>query len=74
MTKQILNMYFLFLIIASSPAHAYIGPGAGVGVIFGAIMFVVGLLLLFVAVIWFPLKRKFKSKKKKSYSDNEKSK
>jgi len=54
-----------FLILSSSPAAAYIGPGAGLGVAAGILAFIFGLIFLIIAVIWFPLKRWFKDAKRK---------
>ena len=38
-------------------AHAYVGPGAGLGAIAVTIAFMLGLLLLVVGFVWYPLKR-----------------
>lgn len=54
-----------FLILSSSPAVAYIGPGAGLGVVAGVLAFIFGFIFLMIAVIWFPLKRWFKGAKRK---------
>lgn len=54
-----------FLIVFSSPAVAYIGPGAGLGVVAGTLAFIFGFIFLVIAVIWFPLKRWFKGAKRK---------
>lgn len=55
--------------LLSSPAHAYIGPGAGAGAI--AVVFgVIGAIFLaFVAILWYPLKRLLKRKKVPSKND-----
>ena len=45
-------------------AHAYIGPGAGLGAIAVTIALVIGILLLILGVVWFPLKRFLKSRSK----------
>lgn len=54
-------MRALFAILAAiaiaSPAHAYIGPGAGLGAIASAIALVAAVLLLIVGFVWYPLKR-----------------
>lgn len=48
----------LLLFVASTqPAFAYIGPGAGLGAILTTVAFLVGILLLLVGFVWFPLKR-----------------
>ncbi|WP_216599149.1 hypothetical protein [Ruegeria sp. HKCCD7318] len=40
-----------------SPAHAYIGPGAGLGAIGLALALLVVVVLLIVGFLWFPIKR-----------------
>ena len=60
-----------FLSMFSSPAVAYIGPGAGLGVVAGILAFVFGFIFLTIAVIWFPLKRWFNRVKRKRSKDKE---
>ncbi len=50
-------------LLTASPALAYIGPGAGVGAIVVTVALVIGVLLLLVGLVWFPLKRMLKGKK-----------
>jgi len=45
------------------PAAAYIGPGAGLGAIAVTVALVLGVLLLLVGVVWYPLKRMLKGRK-----------
>ncbi len=45
------------------PAHAYIGPGAGLGAIAITAAVVLGVILLLVGFVWYPLKRLLKSRK-----------
>ncbi len=47
------------LILASlaTPASAYVGPGAGIGVIGTALALVGTVVLLLVGFIWYPIKR-----------------
>lgn len=53
--------YFaLWAAFLPSPALAYIGPGAGLGAIAVVFALVIGLGLLIVGLVWFPLKRKLK--------------
>lgn len=49
--------------LATSPAHAYIGPGAGAGAIAVTLALVVGVVLLVVGLVWYPLKRLLKRRK-----------
>ena len=52
------------LLIISSPASAYIGPGMGGGVI-AAVLGVVGAVLLALfGILYYPIKRMLKNKKK----------
>lgn len=55
MRKSILTMSLLLL--AASPAHAYIGPGAGAGTIAVVLGVIASLFLALVAIVWYPLKR-----------------
>jgi hypothetical protein len=47
----------------SDVAHAYIGPGAGLGAIGTVIAFVGALLLAIVGFVWYPIKRLLRKKK-----------
>ena len=64
-----LNQKLLFLValgvvtLNPLPALAYIGPGAGLGAIAVTIALVVGVLLLAVGLVWYPLKRMLKGRK-----------
>ena len=49
----------LIVMLYSTSAQAYVGPGLGVGVI-GAIVGVIGAILMaIIGVFWYPLKRMF---------------
>jgi len=50
------------LLVYPATAHAYIGPGLGVGTI-GVVLGILGsIVLALVAILWYPLKRLFKKK------------
>lgn len=51
------------LALVANPASAYIGPGAGLGAFVVTIALGIGLLLLLVGLVWFPLKGLLKRKK-----------
>ena len=51
------------LATAPTPPLAYIGPGAGLGAIATLIAITLGVLLLIVGFVWYPLKRFLKRKK-----------
>lgn len=44
-------------------AHAYIGPGAGAGTIAVVLGVLASILMAFVAIIWYPLKRLARGRK-----------
>lgn len=44
------------------PAAAYIGPGAGLGALAVTLAVLLGVLLLIVGLVWYPLKRMMKGR------------
>ena len=52
----------LGLILWPEGAEAYIGPGVGAGVIATVLGVLAAIIMAFVAVLWYPLKRLFKRK------------
>jgi len=54
-----------FLLIIPSLALAYIGPGLGAGAVAAVIGTCVGLLMLIVGVIWYPIKKLIKRLRRK---------
>lgn len=66
MKKPYLTLLALAALLAVQPvaAMAYIGPGVGAGAI-GAVIGVIGSVFLAIfAVVWYPMKRMLKGKKK----------
>lgn len=53
----------ILLLSSALPAFAYIGPGAGIGGIIVLVALFLGVLLLGVGLIYFPLKRRLKKAK-----------
>ena len=60
---KIIPYAFAILFVISSPATAYIGPGAGIGALAVILALAFGLVLLIVGLVWYPLKRVLKSRK-----------
>lgn len=59
--------FFVSLLLASFlplTASAYIGPGAGLGAIVVTVAVILGVLLLLVGFLWYPLKRLVSGRKK----------
>lgn len=63
-------LVLLIFIVLTGDAHAYVGPGLGLGVIGAIISGILAVLLAIVGVIWYPLKRILK--KKQAASDSKK--
>jgi hypothetical protein len=53
----------LMLLVAASPAMAYIGPGAGLGAIALTVGLVLAVALLLIGFLWYPLKRMMRKNK-----------
>lgn len=66
MRKNLLHLFVAVVALSLQPglALAYIGPGVGAGAI-GAVIGVVGSILLAIfAIVWYPVKRMMKARKK----------
>lgn len=64
MQSMIFPLLILLVLMAPDQADAYVGPGLGAGTI-GVILGIIGsLFIALFAIIWYPLKRLFKKKKK----------
>ena len=55
----------LILILIDNTAFAYIGPGMTGGVLAGTIGIIVAIFAALFGLIWFPIKRLLKKRKKK---------
>lgn len=53
-------------LFAASPAAAYIGPGMGAGTIALVLGILAAIVMAFLALLWYPLKRMLKARKAKS--------
>ena len=60
----------LAVLFATSPAIAYVGPGAGLSAI-GTVLAVLGaFLLLLVGFVWYPVKRMLRNRKAATKKDS----
>ncbi len=59
----------MLALFAATPAQAYIGPGVGAGTIAVVLGVIASILMAFVAILWYPVKRFFKRQKSKKQSD-----
>lgn len=51
------------LALVPMSAQAYVGPGAGLGAIAVTVAVLLGVVLLFVGFLWYPLKRMLRGRK-----------
>lgn len=58
------SLLALTLILLPGLAQAYIGPGVGAGAIGTVVAFVGAVFMAIFAIIWYPIKRLLKGKKK----------
>ena len=58
-------LVFLFFTLSSTKALAYLGPGLGLGLLGSIIGLFLSIFIFIFAILWFPLKKLFKTKKRK---------
>ena len=69
--KKINVLVCLVLLMVQIPAMAYIGPGAGIPFIGSFIGFIVTIVLVISAILFWPIRKLLKKKKSKTQdSDN----
>ena len=64
------GLFFAAAILATiDSAHAYVGPGLGLGTL-GVVVGIIGSVLLAIfAVVWYPLKRVLKKRRQPAKAD-----
>ena len=60
------SIMVLFLLYKATPLFAYIGPGMGGGVIAAIFGIIAAFFLCLWGILYYPIKRAFKNKKKKN--------
>lgn len=71
-----MRYFLLFLLISvlmTDNAHAYVGPGLGLGVIGAIVGIIVTVFLAIAGVIWYPLKRMLRKLKVKKAETGDRS-
>ena len=63
MRRLVFWVNLLLAITLAFPAEAYIGPGAGAGMIAVVFGVITSVFFAFVAIVWYPIKRLFKGRK-----------
>ncbi len=51
------------VVVAATPAEAYVGPGAGAGTIAVVLGVLASVAMAFLAILWYPVKRMLKKRK-----------
>jgi hypothetical protein len=51
------SLIFVLLLLATLSAHAYVGPGAGLGVIGAFLGMLLTVILAIAGLVWYPVKR-----------------
>jgi len=65
-----LILVFLIIISSYTNAEAYLGPGAGGGIILAIFGIIIAVFAAIIGLIWFPLKKLFKNRKKEKKEKN----
>lgn len=68
-----IQFFMIVVMLAPTSALAYIGPGAGLGAIATFFAVALGILLLLVGFLWYPLKRILKKQRHTETEDEPKS-
>jgi Na+-driven multidrug efflux pump len=70
--KKFVILTLVAVIAFPLTAHAYVGPGLGLGVVGTVLGVMLSILLALLAIFWYPFKRLFSKfrKKKKNNEDN----
>lgn len=67
MKKYLLKVLIVLLapsLIGIQNAHAYIGPGAGIGAILAVVFLTIAAIIIIIGLVWYPAKRVLKKIKK----------
>jgi|TARA_B100001964_G_C14107383_1_gene542183 hypothetical protein len=64
-----LIIFLSFMLLSPLASNAYIGPGMGGGVILATIGVIVAIFAAIFGIIWFPIKRFLKKRKKNQNTD-----
>ena len=58
----------MLALFEATPAQAYIGPGVGAGTIAVILGIIAAIVMAFLAILWYPMKRFYKRLKPKKQS------
>ena len=61
--RTLAPLFLLSLVLSATPAHAYVGPGAGAGMIAVVLGILASIVMGFFAILWYPIKRMMRKSK-----------
>jgi len=64
MTNRNHVLIALTLLLSAVPAHAYVGPGAGLGTVVVVLGVLASVVMGILSLVWYPLKRFLKRSRK----------
>jgi hypothetical protein len=70
MDKKNLFLIFISISLYVSPLYAYVGPGISGGLIASVLGFIGAFFLALFGILYYPIKRMIKSRKKDKYNKN----
>ena len=65
MTNKLIITCVIFITCIPQEAFAYIGPGTGISAIGSVLALLAGIIVAFLGILWYPIKRLFGKKKSK---------
>jgi preprotein translocase subunit SecF len=68
--RKLAFFFGIFALLQLTTAHAYIGPGAGAGMIAIVLGILSSVFLALVGILWFPIKRLLKRRKSAASMSN----
>lgn len=64
--RLIAVLFGLFAVLVPGVAHAYVGPGLGLGAVAAVLAVIFSGVLAVLSIFWYPLKRLFRKHKRPS--------
>jgi hypothetical protein len=66
------RLFFLFFLLLTAPAQAYVGPGPGLSMLSSLITLIGGIFLALFMIVFYPLRLFLKKRKQQPKADEDK--